>query len=140
MIPVRRLVVPSVLLAVLALGGCADENEGGNAGDAEAQRLAAELRDLPGVAEAEVTYARDASTPGDVTVQLELAPAGDPQAVVDAATRAVWLSRLDPLASLVVDAIDPADPDRALLTDVVVAEKRAALERRFGPRPQGVGA
>ncbi len=137
--PTRLL--PLLVAAALTSGGCAqlqDDSAQERRSRAEAARLQTELAGLPGVAGAQVRYVLDASTRGNVLMDLQLEPTGTPQVAVDEATRAVWTSRISPLSAIKVTATDPAAPARDLRTTVLVAEQRADLDRRFGPRPSTV--
>jgi hypothetical protein len=133
----------AAVLTVALGAGCTTNDEPepkGTAGAMEpiAAGIQAQLAGRPDVARAKVVYQDNITAPGSTVVSVVARPGADLNAVLDDSLRLVWTSRLNPLKSINVGVADPQDTTRGVSRLVVTAnpDDRAAMEGKYGPRPQ----
>lgn len=131
---VRSRLLPLLLVPVLLSGCIQGSSEERAANDAQAERLSAQLAELPGVGTAEVRWLSDSGTVPTASVELVLDPGAQGRPVVDAATEAVWRTPFQPLDRISVEAYDPTRPGTGVSADYSLRDDADDLQRRFGPR------
>ena len=133
----RRL---ALLLATLAaaLLACTHDSGGTNPDNAaESNAVKQAIARLPGVLRVDGGYAKNASDPGGVNLSITTKPGTEPQPIIDAALKQVWLSHLNPCSSAIITA-GPDDNPRASITHNYDLTRQATeLAKLYGPRPTG---
>jgi hypothetical protein len=143
-----RTVLLTVL--VLALAGCtggpspAEPHRSGSSppsgrdasNQAEIAAVRQRLAQVPSVLRVDGGYSHDPSNAGgDVMLAITVRPGTDPNAVAEAAVRAVWLSRLTPVGSMTAAVGPDDDPGATIYRHVDFDDDRADLSARYGRRP-----
>jgi hypothetical protein len=132
----------ALLLAALAAAllacthhdsGRADSTNPDNAAESEAVKQA--LAKLPGVLRVDGGYAKNASDPGGVNLSITTKPGTEPQPVVDAALKQVWLSHLNPCSSAIITVGPDDNPSASITRDYDLTHQATELTNRYGPRP-----
>ena len=130
--------------AVLPLAGCTSGGSGKPAGTAGASATSAitaqaqeVLRGRADVASAQVEYHDVVEDPGSATVTVTMKPGADPEAIAAEAVRLVWQSRLDPLDTIGINVVNPAEPTRGITRFLNVLDPTVSgpLQQQYGPHP-----
>ncbi|MDO9458476.1 hypothetical protein [Nocardioides sp.] len=128
-----------VALSLVAVAGCSNGAASPEESEVNQDLAAAIAHDLAGPGyDLEVSYVDDASTRAKVVVEVAC-EACRPGPVLDQALEAVWTSEITPLDTITVRS-KVASPLGGDTVYYRMPEDAAALERRFGARPVGVGS
>jgi hypothetical protein len=130
------LALGAVLMVELAACGFASTPQVDEAANrAEALRVQNVVAQLPGVTSAEAGYVNNFELQGDVEVYLLATDDADFDRLLDQSARAVWLSRVHPLKSVLVSVSDGKSPGRHVEQSYVLPDDRKILEIAYGKRP-----
>ena len=145
--------VRAVLLGVLviALAGCTEGSSragsprsegtthtpsGEAANQAEIAAVKHRLAALPAVLRVDGGYSHDPSNAsGDVMLAITVRPGTDLNAMAEDVVCEVWLSRLNPVASMTAAVGPDDDPGATIYRHADFDDDRPGLTARYGPRP-----
>ena len=117
-------------------GGASRREDRDARNKAESDVVNTSLGRLAGVLRVDGGYTRDASNArGAVVLSITVRPGTDLRQVADNAVRSVWLSRLDPIASMTVTVGSEGKPAAAIDRHADFAFDRGQLTAGHGPRP-----